>query len=49
MKRALVISINTLLALMILGIILATCLPAIYTSQWFQNNPWIRVHLLSRP
>jgi hypothetical protein len=46
MKRTLVITINSLLALMIVGIILATWLPAIYTSPWFQKNHWVRVHLL---
>jgi hypothetical protein len=46
MKRAVVITINAILVLVIAGIILATWLPAIYTSQWFQNSPWVRVHLL---
>jgi hypothetical protein len=46
MKRAFVITINTLLALLIVGIIVATWMPAIYTSQWFQQNHWVRVHLL---
>jgi len=46
MKRAIVISINAILVLVIIGIIIATWLPAIYTSRWFQNNRWVQVHLL---
>ena len=46
MRRPVTITINTLLALAIAGIILATWLPAIYTSRWFQTNHWIRVHVL---
>jgi hypothetical protein len=47
MKRAMVIAINAALVLVISGIVIATWLPAIYTSAWFQNNQWIRVHLLN--
>jgi uncharacterized membrane protein len=46
MKPAVVIAINAILVLTILGIITATWLPAIYTSDWFQHNQWVRVHLL---
>jgi len=46
MKRALVYTINAILILVIAGIITATWLPAIYTSQWFQSNAWIRAHVL---
>lgn len=46
MKRTLVYTINAILVLIIVGIILATWMPAIYTSQWFQSNSWVRVHLL---
>jgi len=46
MKRAVVISINAILVLVIAGIITATWMPVIYTSEWFQNNHWVRVHLL---
>ena len=46
MKCALIYTINTLLVLAIAGIIMATWMPAIYTSQWFQSNHWVRVHVL---
>jgi hypothetical protein len=46
MKRAAVIVINAILVLVIIGLITATWMPVIYTSQWFQNNHWVRVHLL---
>ena len=45
-RRASVYAVNTVLVLAIAGIILATWLPAIYVSPWFQTNPWVRVHLL---
>jgi hypothetical protein len=46
MKRGMIVAINALLVVVIVLIILATWLPAIYTSQWFQGNHWIRMHLL---
>jgi hypothetical protein len=46
MKRAFIFTINAILILVIAGIITATWMPAIYTSQWFQTNHWVRVHLL---
>ena len=39
-------SVSALFLLVIAGIIAATWMPAIYTSQWFQNNHWVRRHLL---
>jgi hypothetical protein len=38
MKRALVILLNALLVLVIAAIILATWMPAIYTSGWFRAH-----------
>ena len=49
MKRAAVYAINTLLALFIVGVIVATWMPAIYTSDWFQKSPWVKHHLLDEP
>jgi len=46
MKRPVVITINALLVLVIAGLITATWMPVIYTSQWFQTNHWVRSHLL---
>ncbi len=46
MKRPVVIAINAILVLVIIGLITATWLPAIYTSQWFQNNHWVKAHIL---
>jgi len=46
MKRAARIFINTLLVIVIVGLITATWMPAIYTSPWFQNSHWVRAHLL---
>ncbi len=46
MKKSAVIIINTLLVVVIALIILATWMPAIYTSPWFQANHWVKVHLL---
>jgi hypothetical protein len=46
MRRTVAISINTILMLVIASLILATWMPAIYTSQWFQNSPWAQAHLL---
>jgi hypothetical protein len=46
MKKSVVIAINTLLVVVIVLIILATWMPAIYTSEWFQQNHWVKVHLL---
>jgi hypothetical protein len=37
-KRAMIVLINTLLVLVIVGIILATWMPAIYTSEWFHHR-----------
>jgi len=34
------------IVLVIIGLITATWLPAIYSSTWFQHNRWVRVHLL---
>jgi hypothetical protein len=45
-RRAAIYAVNTLLGLTIAGIILATWMPAIYISPWFQGNRWVRVHLL---
>jgi hypothetical protein len=45
-KRAIVFAINAVLVLVIIGLITATWLPAIYSSTWFQHNRWVRVHLL---
>ncbi len=45
-RRASVYAVNTALVLAIAGIILATWMPAIYVSPWFQTNRWVRVHLL---
>jgi hypothetical protein len=46
MKKSAIIFVNSLLVVIIILIILATWLPAIYTSQWFQNDHWVKVHLL---
>jgi hypothetical protein len=46
MKRVFVYTINAILVLVIAGIITATWMPVIYTSQWFQTNHWVRVHVL---
>jgi hypothetical protein len=46
MKRPVVITINAILVLVIAGLITATWMPVIYTSQWFQSNHWVKVHLL---
>ena len=45
-RRAATYAVNGLLVLAIAGIIGATWLPAIYVSPWFQNNAWVRAHLL---
>ena len=45
-RRAMTYLVNALLVLAIVGIIGATWLPAIYVSPWFQNNAWVRAHLL---
>ena len=45
-RRAATIAANTALVLIIVGIIGATWLPAIYVSPAFQNNAWVRQHLL---
>ncbi len=37
MKRAVIIAVNVLLGLLIAAIILATWMPAIYTSTWFRK------------
>jgi flagellar basal body-associated protein FliL len=37
-KRILIILINTLLVLVIAAIIIATWMPAIYTSDWFHHR-----------
>jgi hypothetical protein len=49
MKRMMIITINAILVLVIAGLITATWMPVIYTSQWFQSNQWVRVHLLGDP
>ena len=46
MKRPVVITINAILVLVIAGLITATWMPVIYTSEWFQTNHWVTVHLL---
>ena len=38
MKRTLIILLNALLVLVIAGIILATWMPAIYSSEWFHQH-----------
>jgi hypothetical protein len=48
-RRAATYSVNTLLVLVIIGVILATWLPAIYVSPWFQNNRWVQAHLIGQP
>ncbi len=48
MKKSVVIVVNSILVLVIILIILATWLPAIYTSEWFQGNRWVKVHLLHK-
>ena len=45
-KKALTILVNTVLVLVILFLILSTWMPAIYTSEWFQKNHWVRHHML---
>ena len=45
-RRAATYAVNTLLVLVIAGVILATWLPAIYVSPWFQNNRWVQAHLI---
>jgi hypothetical protein len=40
MNRTAVIIINALLVLTIIGVILATWMPVIYTSAWFQSHRW---------
>jgi hypothetical protein len=42
MNRIAVIVVNALLVLVILGIVIATWMPVIYTSQWFQSHHWAR-------
>ena len=44
MKKALIILVNTVLVLVIIGVILATWMPAIYTSDWFQKTDWPSVY-----
>jgi len=46
MKRPVVIAINEILVLVIVGLITATWMPAIYTSRWFQNNHWVKAYIL---
>jgi hypothetical protein len=46
MKRPAVIFINSVLVVVIIGLITATWMPVIYTSEWFQHNRWIRTHIL---
>ena len=48
-RKASVYAVNAVLVLVIAGVIGATWLPAIYTSPWFQNNAWVRAHLLRVP
>lgn len=48
-RRATTYAVNTLLVVAIVLIIGATWLPAIYVSPRFQNNLWVRTHLLGRP
>jgi hypothetical protein len=48
MKRAAVFVINAILVLVIIGLITATWMPVIYSSEWFQNNHWINVNLLHK-
>jgi uncharacterized membrane protein (UPF0182 family) len=43
-KKALIILVNTVLVLVIIGVILATWMPAIYTSDWFQKTDWPSVY-----
>lgn len=38
MKKTLIILLNALLVLVIAGIILATWMPAIYSSEWFHRH-----------
>lgn len=45
-KKIAIITINTILVLVIAGLITATWMPVIYNTQWFQTNHWIRVHML---
>jgi hypothetical protein len=45
-KKALVILVNTVLVLVIVFLILSTWMPAIYTAKWFQDNHWVRRHML---
>ncbi len=37
MKRTMIIFVNAVVALVILALILATWMPAIYTSEWFHK------------
>jgi hypothetical protein len=38
MKRAFIIFVNVLLVLVIIAVILATWMPAIYSSEWFHKR-----------
>lgn len=44
MKKFLIILVNALLVLIIAGVILATWMPAIYTSEWFAKTDWPSVY-----
>ena len=45
-RRAATAAVNAALVLVILGTILATWWPAVYVSDWFQHNRWVRAHVL---
>ena len=45
-RRAATAAVNAVLVLVIVGTILATWWPAVYVSDWFQHNRWVRAHVL---
>ena len=45
-RRAATAAENAALVLVILGTLLATWWPAVYVSDWFQHNRWVRAHVL---
>jgi hypothetical protein len=46
LKRVVIVLVNTLLVLVIVFLVLSMWMPAIYTSHWFQENHWVRKHML---
>lgn len=43
-SKLLIILVNSLLVLVIVGVIVATWMPAIYTSEWFGKTDWTAVY-----